>query len=320
MFLRAISLFPYNWGAWQELCSCLSTIDKLAPVLSQAPKHVMTSIFEVVTNQELFQVHDRVYELLTQLINIFPNFSFLKIQRAMLSYHSLDYQDSERLFDEVLNVDPHRLDGMDMYSNILYVTERRAKLAYLAQLASATEKFRPETCCIIANYCSLKSEHEKAVVYYRRALTLNRNCLGAWTLMGHEYVELKNIRAAIESYRRAISVNSKDVRAWYGLGQAYEVIEMYYYSFFYYQRAAALKPYDHRMWQALGNCFEKLDRPMEAIKAYKRALSVSEMEPSVLLKLSELNEKIGDTRMASSYMKLYKENEPEKDDQRPAQK
>jgi Tfp pilus assembly protein PilF len=33
---------------------------------------------------------------------------------------------------------------------------------------------------------------------------LNRDYLPAWTLLGHEFVELKNSHAAIEAYRRAI--------------------------------------------------------------------------------------------------------------------
>ncbi|KAK9452882.1 anaphase promoting complex subunit 8 [Dipodascopsis uninucleata] len=311
--LRSVKIYPFNWGAWQELSVCVSAIDQLPQILSRiSVTHVMSKMFEVVTCQELFQSTNAVLATLAQLDTIFPNFHFLKIQRALLSYHALDYADSEALFDSVLTSDPHRLDDMDMYSNILYVTEQKAKLAYLAQLASATDKFRPETCCIIANYYSLKSEHEKAVVYYRRALTLNRNCLGAWTLMGHEYVELKNIRAAIESYRRAIGVNSKDVRAWYGLGQAYEVIEMYYYSFFYYQRAAALKPFDHRMWVALGNCFEKLQRPTEAIKSYKRALTLTEMDINILQKLSALYASIGDMSTAARYAQHSKDVEAQR--------
>lgn len=33
-----------------------------------------------------------------------------------------------------------------------------------------TDKYRPETCCVIGNYYSLKGAHEKAVLYFRRAL------------------------------------------------------------------------------------------------------------------------------------------------------
>ena len=50
----------------------------------------------------------------------------------------------------------------------------------------------------------MRGEHEKAIKYFRRATQLDRTYLSAWTLMGQEYVELKNPHAAIEAYRRAI--------------------------------------------------------------------------------------------------------------------
>ena len=53
------------------------------------------------------------------------------------------------------------------------------------------------------NHYSLRSEHEKAIKYFKRAVQLDRTYLSAWTLMGHEYIELKNSNAAIEAYRRA---------------------------------------------------------------------------------------------------------------------
>jgi len=45
----------------------------------------------------------------------------------------------------------------------------------------------------------------QAVVYFRRALKLNRHYLSAWTLMGHEYVEMKNPPAAIGARSAYIS-------------------------------------------------------------------------------------------------------------------
>ena len=53
--------------------------------------------------------------------------------------------------------------------------------------------------------CFCRSQHEKAVQYFQRALKLNPNYLAAWTLMGHEFMELKNTNAAIDCYRKAIS-------------------------------------------------------------------------------------------------------------------
>lgn len=184
----------------------------------------------------------------------------------------LEFGEAEAIFASIIQQDPHRIDYMDHYSNVLYVMDEKTKLAFLAQLATSVDKYRPETCCVIGNYYSLKSEHEKAVMYFRRALSLDRSFLQAWTLMGHEYVELKNTHAAIESYRRAVDVNRKDYRAWYGLGLAYEILEMHSYALYYYQRATSLKPYDTKMWQAVGACLGRIGRCDAAIRAYKRAL------------------------------------------------
>ena len=79
-------------------------------------------------------------------------------------------------------------DAPRRYSNILYVKECRAELSTLARTAVRHAKYRPETCCIIGNYYSLKAQHEKAVLYFRRALKLDHSYLSAWTRMGHECV------------------------------------------------------------------------------------------------------------------------------------
>ena len=154
---------------------------------------------------------------------------------------------------------------------------------------------------------------------------LDRNFLSAWTLMGHEYVEMKNTHAAIESYRRAVDVNRKDYRAWYGLGQTYEVLEMHLYALFYYQRASSLRPLDSAMWNAVGACYEKIGRPQQSIKAYKRALVAGTyydssssfntssssgaapdpyMVSETMYSIALMYEKLGDLEEVASYMEM----------------
>jgi anaphase-promoting complex subunit 8 len=143
--------------------------------------------------------------------------------------------------------------------------------------------------------------------------------------MGHEYVELKNTHAAIESYRRAVDVNRRDYRAWYGLGQTYEVLEMHAYALWYYKRAAGLRPWDGKMWMAVGSCLQKLGRDYEGIKALKRALfadsyydggvgssfgggarggKMGGMDPEVLLQIAGMYERMGEEAEAREYMEL----------------
>ncbi|RPA73025.1 anaphase-promoting complex subunit CDC23 [Ascobolus immersus RN42] len=315
---KSVNLYPYHWGAWLELATTLNSLEDMNSILPDLPSHILTNIFHLHTNQELYQFSEKVHAQLTEIEKYFPRSQFLKTQRALLHYHGREFDEAETIFDGIMKEDPHRLDALDHYSNILYVMERRPKLGFLAQLATQTDRFRPETCCVVGNYYSLKSEHEKAVTYFRRALTLDRNFLSAWTLMGHEYVEMKNTHAAIEAYRRAVDVNRKDYRAWYGLGLSYEFLEMQYYALFYFQRAASLRPYDPQMWQAMGNCFDKMNRPHEAIKAFKRALIGNSyspstpapqqqqpaLDPDVLFKIGMMYQQLNDTKEAAKYLEL----------------
>ncbi|KAL6722028.1 Anaphase-promoting complex subunit 8 [Lecanora helva] len=333
--LRSVHLCPLNWGSWLELSGLLNNVEELQKLVPELPQHIMTLIFHLYACQELYQSSQQVHDQLSQLERIFPESQFLKTQRALLFYHSKDYDEAESIFSTLMHADPHRIDSLDHYSNILYVMSARPKLAFLAQVATATDKFRPETCCVVGNYYSLKSEHEKAVIYFRRALTLDRSFLSAWTLMGHEYIEMKNTHAAIESYRRAVDVNRKDYRAWYGLGQTYEVLEMHLYALFYYQRAASLKPYDPKMWQAVGSCYDRVDRPVQSIKAYKRALVAGSfydagtsfgpgaanseppsgvLDPETLYQIALMYEKLNHSAEAASYMEMTLAQEEGADD------
>lgn len=125
--------------------------------------------------------------------------------QVAISFHNKREVDQAlQYFAQISEVDPFRLDNLDTYSNLLYVKEQRVELAFLAHRVVDIDKYRSETCCVIGNYYSLRSEHEKAVTYFQRALRLNPNNFAVWTLMGHEFIELKNTNAAIQSYRRAL--------------------------------------------------------------------------------------------------------------------
>lgn len=49
-------------------------------------------------------------------------------------------------------MDPHRIDNIDIFSNILYVTDNRLKLSKLAHEFLRLEKDRPEVCCLVGTF------------------------------------------------------------------------------------------------------------------------------------------------------------------------
>ncbi|EKX37877.1 hypothetical protein GUITHDRAFT_144699 [Guillardia theta CCMP2712] len=270
-FQQSVRSYPWNWGAWLELASLCHSQPQLQEL--SLPDHWMKNFFLAHMDLEL-QSNKQALARYLDLQRIFPHSLYIM---ALAQYNMREFNSAQSAFEQILSQDPYRLDNIDTYSNILYVKEEKTKLrspllfgkislmdgwmlgySFVAHSAMKNEKYRPETCCIVAlreagNYYSLKGQHEKAVLYFKRALQLDSHYLSAWTLMGHEYVEIRNTAAAIEAYRRALDINSRDYRAWYGLGQTYEILQMHFYSLHYFRCA-------------MGQCYECLDKYPEAIK------------------------------------------------------
>ena len=60
-----------------------------------------------------------------------------------------DFGEAEKQFQRILTLDPHRIDNIDIYSDILYVTDNRIKLSKLAHEFLEIDKDRPEVCCLV---------------------------------------------------------------------------------------------------------------------------------------------------------------------------
>ena len=88
---------------------------------------------------------------------------------------------------------------MDLYSHILYINEDLPMLSQLSHeaIGEGGDRYRVESSCIIGNYYAAKGDHRKAIVNFRRALSLNRSYYAAWTLIGHEYIELKMVNESL---------------------------------------------------------------------------------------------------------------------------
>jgi hypothetical protein len=66
---------------------------------------------------------------------------------------SVDFEAAERAFDEVRKIDPFRLDEIEIYSNMLYVMGKKAKLGQMAHEYAQVNKNRAEVCCLIGESC-----------------------------------------------------------------------------------------------------------------------------------------------------------------------
>ena len=252
--------------------------------------------------------------LLVDLVGLplFPNSQAMLSMIALTFYGQRDFEKARQVFERIQRLNPYRLENLDTFSNILYVMDCKAELSHLAHQCVKVDKFRSETCCIVGNYYSVKGQHEKSIIHFQRALKVNVKCLSAWTLMGHEYVELHKTSAAVHCYRKAIDMNDADYRAWYGLGQTYEMLHLYQYALFYFKKAASLRPADARMWNAVGTCLSKLGTSSgsrevswrsknEAIQAFERAAACDDGEGLAMRELARLHREMGNSTKAAHF-------------------
>ncbi|EGG23458.1 anaphase promoting complex subunit 8 [Cavenderia fasciculata] len=304
ILLESLHLYPCNWSAWLDLASLCTDIQQVSQLSLPPSDHFMKDFFLAHLLLQLHQTSESL-QVYNRLLSTFPNSTYILAQIAICNFNQRAYDVGEELFEKLLIKEPHRLENIDIYSNILYVRDKKASLSMLAHRAMETEKYCPETCCIVGNYYSLKSEHDKAIVYFQRALRLNENYLEAWTLIGQEFLETKNVSMAINAYRRAVDINSKDYRAWYGLGQTYQLLNLPLYSLYYFKKATTLRPYDPRMWCAVGGCYETLQRIQDAIRCYERAEENFDRENVALSKLAKLYQEMQNHEKAAYY---YKKN------------
>jgi len=315
-FIRSVRRDALLWCSWLCIAEMSDTKENFAQVLQKLEKkaelrteigEIMFLFFKQHVHLEL-QMNEEAQEELDLLVQLFPTSSYVQAQRAFVVYNLTELDEAQKGLEQVFNHDPYRLDHLDTYSNILYVKNNKAKLSHLAHHAHKTDKYRAETCCVVGNYYSLKGFHEKAVIYFKRALRVNPTYLSAWTLMGHEYVEMKNTTAAVHAYRTAIDVNNRDYRAWYGLGQTYEILRMQQYALYYYSKATALRQYDGRMWCALATCYEQLERYKDALRCFERAHLNHDPEGIALCKMANLYRRLNENRFAAKcFIKLLEQ-------------
>lgn len=128
-------------------------------------------LFQIKTLNELHNPSENELQICDRLLgrDFFPNSLWLMAMRAHILYHlhgqsrlffhisrliviQLEFGQAEVQFDKILAIDPERIDDIDIYSNILYVTDNQLKLSKVAHEFLALDRDRPEVCCLIGKW------------------------------------------------------------------------------------------------------------------------------------------------------------------------
>lgn len=286
ILLKSLQNFPLNHSAWKLMINLLVRFDNniIGNILSQLPNHMTSEIFKIELKSQL-QMEDA--SALFAKLNL-PRVAPIIALEASIHYYDRNFEQSSILFNELRTKYPLRLESLELYSHLLFVKEDLAALSELAQNLVQIDKFRPETLTVLGNFFALSGRHEDAIEQFSMCLRFDSDFNFAWTLIGHEYIELQNTSAATAAYTKAFETNPRDFRALYGLGRAFELSRMPFHAIIFYRKALTMNPSDSRLWMAMGECYEELMQCENAIKCYQRAVCNTDSEGTAIFKLGRL--------------------------------
>ncbi|ONM35656.1 Cell division cycle protein 27 homolog B [Zea mays] len=141
------------------------------------------------------------------------NTGWVLCQVGKAYFELVDYLEADHYFELAHRLSPCTLDGMDIYSTVLYHLNEEMRLSYLAQELISIDRLSPQAWCAVGNCFALRKDHETALKNFQRSVQLDSRFAYAHTLCGHEYSALEDYENSIKFYRCALQVDERHYNA-----------------------------------------------------------------------------------------------------------
>ncbi|GAB2222023.1 hypothetical protein Droror1_Dr00013220 [Drosera rotundifolia] len=218
-------------------------------------------------------------EIYQQLPRRHYNTGWVLSQVGIAYFELMDYLEADRAFSMARRASPYRLEGMDLYSTVLYHMKEDMRLSYLAQELVSTDRLAPQAWCAMGNCYSLQKDHDTALKNFMRATQLSTRFAYAHTLCAHEYAALEDFDNGIKSYQNALRIDSRHYNAWYGLGIIYLRQEKFEFSEHHFRMAFQINPRSSVILTYLGTALHALKRNDEALMMMEKAVLADKKNP-----------------------------------------
>lgn len=212
-------------------------------------------------------------------------------------FEMADYPRAKKAFEDMQQVQPYRLAGLDLLSTALWHLKAEVDLCFLAQKVVEQDRQAPETWCVMGNCMSLQKEHETALKFFQRAIAVDPAFVYAYTLCGHEYVSNEDLDKAVACYRFALRLDERHYNAWYGLGTIYFRQEKYELAEYHFARALSINKTSSVLHTFLGMVLHANGKSAQALDMLGRASAMEPRNPqarfqraNILMKLERYNE------------------------------
>ncbi|KAH0549397.1 cell division cycle protein 27 homolog isoform X1 [Cotesia glomerata] len=324
--------------ATQQQCAVL--------VQKQCAEGLMSLLRELgLAYQHLSQFNcSQAVEILSVLPKHHYNTGWVLSMLARAHFEMNDYKKAANYFAEVRQLEPQRMDLMEIYSTVLWHLHSEVQLSTLAQELVAEDRSSPAAWCATGNLFSAQTEHETAIKFFQRAIQVDPNFPYAYTLLGHEYVLTEELEKAVHAFRNAIRLDPRHYNAWFGLGTIYSKQEQYSLAEVHFKRALQINPYHSAIMCHIGvvqHALKKTDlalrtlnvaitnapdntlckfhrasinfsigRYNEALREFEELKNIAPKESLVYYSIGKVHKKLGNTHLALMYFSWATDLDP----------
>lgn len=137
----------------------------------------------------------------------------------------------------------------------------------------------------------LKGEYHAAILEYQDALVLDEQA-GIHYILSKDYLTLQKLVPALKHSQKAVELGPDDVEYNFLLGSIYRIAQQPDSSEKYFEKVIELDSLYFQAYYSLAQLNEA-NRPLKSLELYNRLLELTGPEWSVLVKIAELNERLG---------------------------
>eukprot|EP00761_Pharyngomonas_kirbyi_P008218 gb/GECH01008229.1/.p1 GENE.gb/GECH01008229.1/~~gb/GECH01008229.1/.p1 ORF type:complete len:446 (+),score=101.94 gb/GECH01008229.1/:1-1338(+) len=203
-----------------------------------------------------------------------------------------------------------RLEGLEIYSTILWHLRKEKELSFLAQKMKSIDPLSPYTLCAIGNCFSLQKDHQTALKFFERALQMDPFFTYAYTLAGHEHFANDNHESALQYYQKAIRIDARHYNAWYGIGVVYYRQEKYGQADYHFKRALSINSRSSVLYCYLGMTLFARKQYTRSLQMLENAINLHSQNPIARYKKASVLIRLRKYRPALSELEQLKDIAP----------
>uniref|UniRef100_A0AC35U2Y7 TPR_REGION domain-containing protein n=1 Tax=Rhabditophanes sp. KR3021 TaxID=114890 RepID=A0AC35U2Y7_9BILA len=248
-------------------------VDSISPVYVEVVEWIckMSEIQECLSK---FLCKDALLKL-EELPTEFQKSPLVLELRARALFEKADYKTAASVFDELHRLYPHRLEGMEVLSTALWHLQDATRLSSLASELVKNNRKSAIAWCVAGNCYSVQKMHEMAIECLERAIVLNPRFSYAYSVLGHELIDVDKLDKALNCFRKALVYSPYDYRAYFGMGMIYQIKEKFTSAKVHFTKAMEINPHNTKLICQLGVCEQALRNNDSALKLFEAALEIS---------------------------------------------